>query len=118
MAAITPQAPGLNGVGLTYGNADVSNDLVPNPKGNVLINIRNTGGNGITVTIPGRSLIRPADGAFPAMTLPDLTCSVAQSVGDKWIGSIPAGYNDSNGNVVVQYSAVTGVKIAAMQIPS
>lgn len=116
MAAITPVKPTIAGVANGSVAASAGGDTVTNPSGNVLVRVTNGSGASINLTIAaGANPTRPADGAFPAMTLGNQVVAVPAGA-TRIVGPIPPAFNDGNGNVALTYSAVTSVTVEALQV--
>jgi hypothetical protein len=72
--------------------------------------VKNGSGAGITVTCAGQQVPAPN----LTTTMPAVTVPAGQ---EKWIGPFPAPlFADTNGNVLVTYSAVTTVTVGAVRV--
>lgn len=114
MATLTPVSPSISGATLTPASASAGGDQFANPRGSGLVYVKNASGGSINVTIAAQTTTRPAEGAYPAMTVGNLVVAVPSS-GERLIGPIPSAYNDGNGNVQITYSSATSVTVAAIQ---
>ena len=113
MATLTPVSPAIGGT--TFAPAAVSaSDSFANPRGNAFLYVKNGSGGSINVTLVAQSTTRPADGAYPAMTLANNVVAVGNGV-EKIIGPIPSAFNDGNGNVTVNFSGTTSVTAGIIQ---
>lgn len=114
MATITPVSPSLTGATFTPAAASGGGDQFANPRGNAFFYVKNGSGGALSVTLAAVATSRPADGAYPAMTVPNNVVSIPAGA-ERLIGPIPSAYNDGNGNVQVTYSGVTSMTVAVIQ---
>lgn len=114
--AVSPVVLALAGVVAAPVAADgVNGNSVPNPRGNASLRVINGSGGSINVTVAvGPNPTRPSDGVFPAQTVSSLVVAVGAGAA-KWIGPIPAVYNDGNGNLQLTFSSATTVTFEAIQ---
>jgi hypothetical protein len=95
-------------ISLSAANADGS--FVPN-NGRVYLHVKNGDVSSKTVTVAAQ--LRPVSG----LAIADVTVSVAASA-EALIGPFPPEvFNDAAGRLVVSYSAVTSVTVAAYRLP-
>ena len=114
MATLTPLSPSISGGTFSPASAAAGGDQFANPRGTALLYVKNGGGSSINVTLTAQITTRPADGAYPSMTVANNVVAVAAGA-EKVIGPIPSAFNDGNGNVQVTYSAVTSVTVGVVQ---
>ena len=74
------------------------------------LRIKNTDGSSKTVTVLYGTTV---DG----QTVPGKTVTVAATTGDVTTAFWPAGYNQTDGRVWFDYSAITGVSVAVLEFP-
>lgn len=115
MATIAVQQAAAEGIALALSAAAGGGDSVANVRGRTIVAVRNGDASPKTVTIPNVTPTRPAEGPFPAMTVPDIVKVVAAGE-TVLIGPIPQAYNDASGNVALTYSAVTSVTVGAFEV--
>lgn len=100
-----------------FASAGASGDLVPNGGGDVFLLVKNGSGSPITVTVPAQKTSMQREG-FGTVTVPDITVDVPATTGAMLIGPFGrARFNNGNGQVTVQYSAVTTVTVKAFRFP-
>src|SRR2546423_11391541 len=107
---LTAQLPGPSGLAPVYGAADAAGSAFVN-NGKRFLHVKNTSGSPVNVTIANPSLV---DGqAAPARVV-----SIPATTGDKMIGPFPSVYTqgDGTGQVYVDYSAVTSVTVALIEV--
>lgn len=88
-------------------------------------------GNGVRIPNNGRRVVRIKNGSGSPVTVTTLiprlvdgqavasrTQSVAATTGDRAFGPWPASYNDADGMVTLEASAVTTVTYAVYELPS
>lgn len=114
MALLASHSPAIAGTTFAPVAATGGGDTLSNPRGTAFLYVKNGGGGSINVTFAAVTTNRPADGAFPLMTLGNNVVAVGAGV-EKIIGPIPAAFNDGNGIVAITYSGVTSVTVAAVQ---
>jgi hypothetical protein len=106
--AITPQPITAAGVAATYEAANVlgnSYALVPNR----VIHVKNGGGSPITVTIPTTQTVE-------GLTVPNRTVTVTNAT-DKFVSLGASGaHRQTDGSVNIDYSAVTSVTVAVLDV--
>lgn len=106
--ALTPQVITRAGIAPTYSAANVDGHSWPN-SGNQLLQVKNASGSPVTVTFPIPVMV---DGQAVASK----TVSVPATTGDRLIGPFaPGQYNQLNGDLNVDFSAVTSVTVALLQ---
>lgn len=118
MPLLTPNAPGNSNLAVTptIANANSGGDLIPNPKGNVLVRLANGSGGDITVTFAvGPSAERPGDATYPKMTLSNLQV-VVPAGGAKLVGPLPKVYNNTSNQVAATYSSHTSLTLEVIQV--
>ena len=104
--ALTVQKPGIAGLTPTYSAADATGNTFPND-GNTIVHIKNGGGSSITVTLP-------TPGKVAGVDIADPTVSIGAGA-EKFIGPFdPRAFAQSDGSVLVNYSGVTTVTVAAL----
>lgn len=114
MATVTPLSPSTSGSTFSPASASAGGDKVTNPRGSILIYVKNASGGSINVTLAKQIATRPAEGPYPSMAVSDIVVAVGAGV-EKIIGPVPAAYNDGNGDVNIAYSSATSVTVAAIQ---
>lgn len=115
MATLSPLAPVITGATFTATAAAAGGDQFANPRGTVVLYVKNGGGSSINVTVTAQATTRPADGPFPTMTLANQVVAVP-AAGERLIGPIPSAFNDGNGNVQLTYSGVTSVTVLPLNV--
>jgi hypothetical protein len=96
------------GGALTFAAADQANGMSFPNDGNTLLRVKNTSGSPITVTVAS---VPCSHGRTS-----DIVQSVAATTGDAQIGPLdPALFNQSGAVVNVDFSAATGVTVAAIK---
>jgi hypothetical protein len=106
--ALTVQQINRSGVTPSYTAANVDGHSIAND-GTVVLHVKNGGASPINVTVPIPTLV---DG----QAVSSRVVAVANA-GEKIIGPFPAAqYNQSAGDVNVDFSAVTSVTVAALRI--
>ena len=109
--AITVQKVALGGLTPSFAAADINGQYFSND-GNVLLEVKNAGAGAITVTITAVAKLAGVSLTNPAISVP-------LTNGDKMIGPFdPTVFNQSDGTVYVDYSGVTSVTVAAIQLPN
>lgn len=112
MATLTVQVPGEDG-GITFASAAGGGDVFPND-GKTYVAVTNGSGGSITVTITAQTTSTSKDG-FGPVTKADGGGSVADGATDIF-GPFPSGaFNNSSGQVEVEYSSATSVTVAAFR---
>ena len=121
MATLTRVAQTING-NTNAGAADAgmtavsSSDTVTNLDGKTFLWISNQGGSTDTVTIPVQNATQ-----FTAAGVPVTPSAISVAIATterRLIGPIsPSVYNDAGGNVTINHSFTTSVKIIAVQMP-
>lgn len=105
--AVAPQDVNRNGLTPTYGAANAGGNTVPN-NGQVLLHVKNGSGASINVTIA-------TSVAMDGLELPDRVVAVPAN-SEKIIGPFPPKtYNTASGELLVTFSSVTTVTIAALR---
>jgi hypothetical protein len=105
--ALTAQVITRAGIAPSYAAANVDGHSWPN-NGTQLLQVKNASGSPITVTFP---IPVTVDGQAVASK----TVSVPATTGDRLIGPFPVQYNQLNGDLNVDFSAVTSVTVALLQ---
>lgn len=110
MATLTVQDAGFDGLAnVTFVAAGAGGDDFVNDGRTVLI-VKNTDASPKTVTVNSQTLCSQGFDHDIAVIVPATT-------GEAVIGSFPKGrFNDATGKVLVTYSAVTSVTVAAVRI--
>ncbi|HQQ81940.1 MAG TPA: hypothetical protein PK059_02065 [Cyclobacteriaceae bacterium] len=124
MATLTRTSPSATANGnWNAGAADASmtavaaSDSVTNADGRTFLWVSNQGGSTDTITIPVQNATQYSASGVP-LTPSAITVAVATTE-RRLIGPIsPSVYNDSGGNITIQHSFTTSVKILALAIPS
>lgn len=107
---ITVQDVSLAGVTPTFAAAFVDGNMFKND-GNVIIEVKNTGGASVNVTIQTPAKVGGID-------LAEVIVAVPATTGHKVIGPFdPSIFNQAGGVTYVDTSAQTGVTIAVLRIP-
>lgn len=108
MAALTVQDVTAAGITPVYVAASATGDSFPN-NGRVMLHVKNGGASPITVTIVSA---KTCNFGFQH----DITVTVNAS-SEKMIGPFPPErFNNDQGMVQVNYSAVTSVTVAALEV--
>lgn len=108
-SALTVQTVALAGVTPSYSAANVDGHSFAND-GDTFLQVKNTSGSAITVTLQTPATV---DG----VALTDPTVTVPATTGDKMIGPFPTrAFNQAGGVVYVDFSAVTNVTCAAFHL--
>lgn len=114
MAVLTVQNAAEGG-GKTFASAAGGGDSFANT-GKVLLVINNESGGAITVTATAQNTSTTKTD-YGAVTKADAVQSVEATSVDI-MGPFPQGaFNDSNGRVVITYSGVTSLSVAAIKFP-
>ena len=114
MAATTLTIQDVSRTGLqaTYGSANTDGSYVPN-NGDVVLHLKNTSGGAITVTAKVQAKI----GGLSAAA--DQTVQVPATSGDIMFGPFPPNlFNDQYGRVLITFSGVSSLTVAALRLPS
>lgn len=109
MAVLNSQTISISGLVPTYQAAAVGGDQV-RPGDRTFLHVKNTDGSPATVTIavPGKEY---------GVDRADVPIVVPATTGDCMIGPFPRDLVDPiTGNVLVTYSAVTGLTVAALNL--
>lgn len=115
MATITTQKVTEAGLDApTYTAAAGGGDVVNNRLGDVILHIKNGSGGNITVTVAAQTTAA-SDPTFGALT--KVSASVVITAGgDGFIGPFrPTAFNNSSHQIVMTYSGVTSLTIAALK---
>lgn len=110
MATLTVQSVTSSGVSPSYASAASGGDKFPWSE-HAFVHVKNGDASSHTVTIPSQYSTLP-----PGQQSKDLTVSVPAG-GEKIIGPFygPA-FKDSNGDVILNYSAVTSVTVGVFKL--
>lgn len=107
--ALALQVPVRAGLTPSFTAANVDGHSIAND-GHTCIEVKNASGSPINVTFPIPVLV---DG----QAVTSLVVSIPATTGDKIIGPFPpATYNQADGKLYVDFSAVTSVNCAAIQV--
>jgi len=100
------------GIDLTdTGSLSASNTYLVNNDGNVFLHFKKSGAGACTVTVE-------TPGTVGGQGIADLTFSVPATTGDVHVGPFPPYlFNDSNNDLNVTLSEITGLTIAAARLP-
>jgi len=98
-----------DGLAANYTAVSANNDQVAN-NGRRLVHVKNGGGSSLTVTLNIGGAI---NGHSPTGVAITITAGA-----DKFIGPFPANYNQSDGNVYLDYSATASVTRAVLELPA
>jgi hypothetical protein len=116
MAILVPtvQLMSSDGITPTFGAANADGYAIPGD-GRTVVEVKNTNGAGITVTID-------IPGTVDGLAVTDKPVAVALTVGDKIIGPFkPSVYNQVTGTwagyALVTFSAVADVTVAFLRMP-
>ena len=113
MATLTVQ-DAAEGGGITFQTAAGGGDVVPNDGKTVLV-LWNDDSNLAIVTVTAQDTTANAPG-FGAVTKVDAVKSIAADTADV-MGPFPTtSFNNSNGQIVVTYSSVTDLDVAAVRV--
>jgi hypothetical protein len=108
---LNPEKPSDAGLAATYNGSLTTTDtyLIRN-SGQLVLHIKKSGAGACTVSItPQRT--------FKGKTIPAQTVSIPASTGDKFVGVLPTElYSDSNGDVYVTFSDITGLTMACIDL--
>jgi len=110
---LTPQVTlrSSNGLTPTYSAADQANGQQFQNTGRELLHVKNTNGATRTLTVD-------TPGSVDGQAIANPTFVIPATTGDKFIGPFPpAVYNQSDGNVYLDWSADTNVTIAVLRLP-
>jgi len=78
--------------------------------GDVFVHVKNVGGSPVTLTIQ-------TPGKVAGVDIAEVTVTIPATTGDKMIGPFdPTVFNQSDGKVYLDWSAVTGVTVAAIRL--
>lgn len=114
MAELTLQQITEAGGSVTYSAAAEAGDTADNG-GSTFLNIKNGGGSEVTITIAAQTTSVDSS-IYGDLTKANATVTIAGSE-EAFIGPFkPSAFNDSDGEIVITYSAVTSVTIAALYI--
>lgn len=114
MGAIAIQTISESGKVATYGATEGTGDTVEN-NGKVFLHYKNGSGSEITVTITAQTTSVDSS-VYGDLTKANATQAIAAS-GECFIGPFaPPAYNNSSSQIVVTYSAVTSLTVAALQL--
>jgi len=106
--AINYQQVVRTGLEETLEAANVDGNKIAND-GRILLHVKNGGASPITVTVQ-------TPGTVDGLSVSDMTIVVTNAE-ERFIGPFPPGiYNQSDGSVYVDYSAVTSVTVAALRV--
>lgn len=109
MAALSVQKVTLSGVSPTFAAADVAGDSFAN-SGRVYLHVKNGGASSITVTVNSQTACNQGFDHDVAVTV--------AAAAESQIGPFPKSrFDDATGKVLVSYSAVTSVTVAAVEVP-
>ncbi len=114
MATLTPVSAALTGATFSPAAASGGGDQFANPRGSAFLYVKNGSGGSLSVTMAAVMTTRPAEGAYPAMTVGNNVVAVPAGA-ERLIGPVPSAYNDGNGNVQLTYSGVTSLTVAVIQ---
>jgi hypothetical protein len=107
--ALSVQSIVRAGLSPTYTAANVDGHSVANEGKQTFIHVKNGGASPITVTIP-------TPGSVDGLAVADRTVNVPAGE-ERMIGPFPAAfYNQADGTVHVDFSAVTSVTLAAFKV--
>jgi len=106
---ITPQQIARTGLASALAQPDLANGNQFANDGVCFLYVKN-GGAQITVTIS-------TPGTVDGLAIADLVVTVPATTGERMIGPFPAGiYNQSDGNVYVDWSSVTSVTAGVFRL--
>ena len=106
----TVQQIAIAGIAPSFSAGDQPNGHEFANDGNVYLEVKNTGGAPITVTIQ-------APAKFGGVSLTNPTVSVPATTGDRLIGPFPTRiFNQAAGTVYVDLSSSTGVMLAVFRL--
>mgnify|MGYP005823896815 CR=1 FL=1 len=107
--ALVPQQITRAGLAPAFSAAVADGHSVAND-GHVFIEVKNASGSAVTVTVQ-------TPGMVDGLAIAELQVSVPATNGDKMIGPFPPGiYNQADGTIYVDFSAVTSVTVAALRM--
>ena len=114
MAELTLQQITEAGGAVTYASAAGGGDTVEN-NGKVFLHYKNGSGGEITVTITAQTTSVDSS-VYGDLTKANATQLIAAS-GECFIGPFsPLAYNNSSSQIVITYSGVTSLTVAALQL--
>lgn len=117
MATLVRQLLGEDGLTATYAAVGVSGDQVTNADGKTFLHVKNGSGVSVTVTvseqITGTTVQSPTLGK---LTKANATKAIAAGAEAFFGPFAKTGFNDTNANIQITYSAVTTVTIASLYI--
>ena len=106
---LTVQQAVRTGVTPTYNSASANNNTFAND-GHTIIEVKNTSGSPINVTIE-------TPGTVDGNAVADLVVAVPATSGDKIIGPFPPSiYNQTGGVIYLDWSATTNVTVAVIRV--
>jgi hypothetical protein len=107
--ALTVQDIARTGLTPSFTSAGSAGNAVPND-GHTFVEIKNTSGSAATVTLD-------IPGTVDGQAVTDRTVTVGATTGDKMIGPFPPSiYNQDDGTVLLSFSHVTSLSIAAFRL--
>ncbi|MBC8266371.1 MAG: hypothetical protein H8E84_05335 [Flavobacteriales bacterium] len=114
MAELTIQQLTEDGSSVTYSTAASGGDTADNG-GTTFLHIKNGGGSEITATITAQTT-SVDNSIYGELTKANASIAIAAS-GEAFIGPFkPAAFNDGNSELVITYSGVESLTIAALYI--
>jgi hypothetical protein len=107
---LNPERPTDAGLAATYNAVTTTDTYLVRNSGLVVLHVKKSGANPCTVSVtPQRT--------FKGKTIPATTVVVPATTGDRFIGILPGDlYNDTNGDVSVTFSEVTGLTVAVLDM--
>jgi len=109
--ALTVQQILIDGIAPSFVAGDAVNHHSFSNTGEELLEVKNTGGAPVTVTIKANGV------KVGGVLVPDVTVSVPATTGVKMIGRMdPSVFNQAGGLVNVDLSSGTGITIAAFRL--
>lgn len=97
-----------DGLAAAYTAPTANNDQVAN-NGRRMVHVKNGSGSSLTVTVN-------IGGAINGHSPTGVAVAIAAGA-DKFLGPFPASYNQSDGNVYLDYSAVATITRAVLELP-
>ena len=107
--ALVPQQVVRTGLTPVFSAANADGHSIAND-GKVVLEVKNTSGAPINVTIQ-------TPGSVDGLAIADLVVAIPLTSGDKIIGPFPPGiYNQADGTIYVDFAAAPGLTVAALRI--
>jgi len=116
MAVLTALVIAALGLNPTYAAAADGDTLKDDGSRRLFLHVKNGGGGSINVTVPAQKTTTPKIAGYGILPVADMVVAVP-AAGERMIGPFPAAFINDSGNVTFNYSGVTSVTMAAIQLP-